>query len=64
MGGSRNVLASRQAIRNIILPGAATSISEIAMTMKFPFVENTLGKKQEAGTGISVDCLHASGRRR
>ncbi|RUW22097.1 hypothetical protein [Mesorhizobium sp. M1E.F.Ca.ET.041.01.1.1] len=27
------------------------------MTMKFPFVENTLGKKLEAGTGLSVDCL-------
>lgn len=27
------------------------------MTMKFPFIENTLGKKLEAGTGLSVDCL-------
>ncbi|RWB14335.1 MAG: hypothetical protein EOQ40_30330 [Mesorhizobium sp.] len=27
------------------------------MTMKFPFVENTPGKKLEAGTGLSVDCL-------
>ncbi|RVD33854.1 hypothetical protein EN812_31600 [Mesorhizobium sp. M4B.F.Ca.ET.169.01.1.1] len=27
------------------------------MTMKFPFVEDTLGKKLEAGTGLSVDCL-------
>ncbi|TIU55272.1 MAG: hypothetical protein E5V30_00260, partial [Mesorhizobium sp.] len=27
------------------------------MTMKFPFVEDTLGKKLEAGTGMSVDCL-------
>ncbi|WP_192254247.1 hypothetical protein [Mesorhizobium silamurunense] len=25
--------------------------------MKFPFTEDTLGKKLEAGTGISVDCL-------
>ncbi|WP_292233240.1 hypothetical protein [Mesorhizobium sp.] len=30
------------------------------MTMKFPFVENTLGKKLEAGTGLSVDCLIAA----
>ncbi|MDX8483176.1 hypothetical protein RFN28_32695 [Mesorhizobium sp. VK24D] len=27
------------------------------MTMKFPFTEDTLGKKLEAGTGLSVDCL-------
>ncbi|RWI90550.1 MAG: hypothetical protein EOR22_23710 [Mesorhizobium sp.] len=27
------------------------------MTMKFPFGEDTLGKKLEAGTGLSVDCL-------
>ncbi|RUW85314.1 hypothetical protein [Mesorhizobium sp. M1E.F.Ca.ET.063.01.1.1] len=27
------------------------------MTMKFPFTEDTLGKKLEAGTGMSVDCL-------
>jgi len=27
------------------------------MTMKFPFVEDTLGKKLEAGTRLSVDCL-------
>ncbi|GLS41889.1 hypothetical protein GCM10010869_74860 [Mesorhizobium tianshanense] len=27
------------------------------MTMKFPLVEDTLGKKLEAGTGLSVDCL-------
>ncbi|TIT80519.1 MAG: hypothetical protein E5W56_08645 [Mesorhizobium sp.] len=27
------------------------------MTMKFPFTEETLGKKLEAGTGLSVDCL-------
>lgn len=27
------------------------------MTMKFPFVEDTLGKKLEAGTGLSVYCL-------
>ena len=27
------------------------------MTMKFPFVEDTLGKKLDAGTGMSVDCL-------
>ncbi|RWB57115.1 hypothetical protein [Mesorhizobium sp.] len=25
--------------------------------MKFPFTEDTLGKKLEAGTGMSVDCL-------
>ncbi|TIV49102.1 MAG: hypothetical protein E5V88_26210 [Mesorhizobium sp.] len=25
--------------------------------MKFPFTEDTLGKKLEAGTGLSVDCL-------
>lgn len=25
--------------------------------MKFPFSEDTLGKKLEAGTGLSVDCL-------
>ncbi|MDF3167704.1 MULTISPECIES: hypothetical protein [unclassified Mesorhizobium] len=27
------------------------------MTMKFPFTEDTLGKKLEAGTGLSVYCL-------
>jgi hypothetical protein len=27
------------------------------MTTKFPFTEDTLGKKLEAGTGLSVDCL-------
>ncbi|TIV72738.1 MAG: hypothetical protein E5V89_03815 [Mesorhizobium sp.] len=27
------------------------------MTMKFPFTEDTLGKKLEAGTGLRVDCL-------
>ncbi|MDX8478923.1 hypothetical protein RFN28_10585 [Mesorhizobium sp. VK24D] len=27
------------------------------MTMKFPFIEDTLRNKLEAGTGISVDCL-------
>ncbi|AZO71364.1 MULTISPECIES: hypothetical protein [unclassified Mesorhizobium] len=27
------------------------------MAMKFPFSEDTLGKKLEAGTGLSVDCL-------
>ncbi|MDX8454930.1 hypothetical protein RFM98_19380 [Mesorhizobium sp. VK9D] len=27
------------------------------MTMKFPFSEGTLGRKLEAGTGMSVDCL-------
>ncbi|AZO28548.1 MULTISPECIES: hypothetical protein [unclassified Mesorhizobium] len=27
------------------------------MTMKFPFTENTLGKKLEAGAGLSVTCL-------
>ncbi|RJT28634.1 hypothetical protein D3227_33880 [Mesorhizobium waimense] len=27
------------------------------MTMKCPFVENTLGKKLQIGTGLSVDCL-------
>lgn len=27
------------------------------MTMKFPFVEDTLGKKVAIGTGISVDCI-------
>lgn len=27
------------------------------MTMKFPFTESTLGKKLEAGTGLSVYCL-------
>ncbi|WP_192245275.1 hypothetical protein [Mesorhizobium silamurunense] len=27
------------------------------MTMKFPFTEDTLGKKLEAGTGMSVYCL-------
>ncbi|AZO75342.1 MULTISPECIES: hypothetical protein [unclassified Mesorhizobium] len=27
------------------------------MTMKFPFTEDTLRKKLEAGTGLSVDCL-------
>ncbi|CDX20532.1 hypothetical protein MPLB_1870058 [Mesorhizobium sp. ORS 3324] len=27
------------------------------MTMKFPFTEDTLGKKLQAGTGLTVDCL-------
>jgi hypothetical protein len=27
------------------------------MTMKFPFTEDSLGKKLEAGTGMSVYCL-------
>jgi len=27
------------------------------MSNKFPFVENTLGRKLEAGTGLSVYCL-------
>ncbi len=27
------------------------------MTMKFPFTEDTLGKKPEAGTGLSFYCL-------
>jgi hypothetical protein len=27
------------------------------MTMKYPFVEDTLGKKVSIGTGLSVDCL-------
>ncbi|WP_192181687.1 hypothetical protein [Mesorhizobium amorphae] len=27
------------------------------MTMKYPFVEDTLGKKVAIGTGLSVDCM-------
>ena len=27
------------------------------MTMKYPFVENTLGKKLQIGSGLSVDCM-------
>ncbi|MDX8527068.1 hypothetical protein RFM68_21445 [Mesorhizobium sp. MSK_1335] len=27
------------------------------MSNKYPFVEDTLGKKLEAGTGLSVNCL-------
>jgi hypothetical protein len=27
------------------------------LTLKFPFAEDTLGKKLEAGTGLSVYCL-------
>ena len=27
------------------------------MTMKYPFVEDTLGKKLQAGSGLSVDCM-------
>lgn len=50
-------MGNLSAMGNIILSGAATSFSEIAMTMKFPFLEDTLGKKLEAGTGLSVDCL-------
>jgi len=30
------------------------------MTMKFPFVEDTLGKKLEAGTGLAVHCLNCN----
>jgi hypothetical protein len=33
----------------------ATSL-EIAVGKEFPFVEDTLGKKLEAGTGLSVYC--------
>lgn len=32
------------------------------MTKKFPFVEDTLGKKLEARTGMSVDCLTCNRR--
>ncbi|MFK0690953.1 hypothetical protein ACFX5Q_22555 [Mesorhizobium sp. IMUNJ 23033] len=27
------------------------------MTMKYPFVEDMLGKKVAIGTGLSVDCI-------
>ncbi|MER8573543.1 hypothetical protein [Mesorhizobium sp. M1374] len=27
------------------------------MTMKYPFVEDTLGKKLQIGSGLSVDCM-------
>lgn len=44
-------LKDRREVLQALIPGAG------AMTTKFPFAEDTLGKKLEAGTGLSVDCL-------
>ncbi|TPN74529.1 hypothetical protein FJ987_24845 [Mesorhizobium sp. CU2] len=34
------------------------------MAKEYPFVENTLGKKLQAGTGLTVDCLTCRRRAR
>ena len=45
-------------VRNIILPVQRPFNGvRIPMTMKYPFVENTLGKKLRIGSGLSVDCM-------
>lgn len=56
-------LKDRREVLQALIPGAGhVQFSEAlpgagAMTTKFPFAEDTLGKKLEAGTGLSVDCL-------
>jgi hypothetical protein len=49
------VIGDCQKLIYIPKPDGATS-SEIAVSKDYPFVENTLGKQLEAGSGLSVYC--------